>query len=93
MRRRASHTGSSSLGRIRITRNALDRNGKQMISVDVPILTRGLQFQPVTMSAEDQQIIDQKKLNNQAIAAIFGVPGYPARQCTPTPARRKAPRR
>ena len=46
----------------------------RMISGDVPILTRGLQFQPLTMSAEDQQIIDQKKLNNQTIAAIFGVP-------------------
>jgi len=40
----------------------------------VPILTRGLKFQPLTMSASDQQVIDQKKLNDRMIAAVFGVP-------------------
>jgi len=40
----------------------------------VPILTNGLKFQPLTMSASDQQVIDQKKLNDQMVAAVFGVP-------------------
>ena len=41
----------------------------------VPILTSGLKFQPIAMSNEDAQIVDQLKLNDQAIAAVFGVPG------------------
>jgi len=45
-----------------------------MVSGGVPILTAGLKFQPLTMSAEDQQIIDQKKLNDRMVAAVFGVP-------------------
>jgi len=40
----------------------------------VPILTSGLKFQPITMSAEDQQIIDQLKMNDRMVAAVFGVP-------------------
>ena len=40
----------------------------------VPILTNGLKFQPLTMSAEDQQIIEQMKLNDRKVAAVFGVP-------------------
>ena len=56
------------------TKKRWAETASRMISGDVPILTRGLKFQPITMSAEDQQIIDQKKLNNQTIAAIFGVP-------------------
>jgi HK97 family phage portal protein len=40
----------------------------------VPILTSGLTFQPLTMSAEDQQVIDQKRLNDRMVAAVFGVP-------------------
>jgi phage portal protein BeeE len=56
------------------TKKRWNETASKMTSGDVPILTRGLKFQPVTMSAEDQQIIDQKKLNNQTIAAIFGVP-------------------
>ena len=40
----------------------------------VPILTNGLKFQPLTMSAQDQQVIDQKKLNDRMVAAVFGVP-------------------
>jgi HK97 family phage portal protein len=40
----------------------------------VPILSQGLKFQPLTMSAEDQQVIDQKKLNDRMVAAVFGVP-------------------
>ena len=41
----------------------------------VPILTNGLKFQPISMSAEDSQIVDQLKLTDQSIAAVFGVPG------------------
>jgi HK97 family phage portal protein len=41
---------------------------------EVPILTRGLKFQPLTMSAQDQQIIEQRKLNDRMVAAVFGVP-------------------
>lgn len=41
---------------------------------DVPILTSGLKFAAVTMTAEDQQIIEQLKLNDQMVAAVFGVP-------------------
>jgi HK97 family phage portal protein len=40
----------------------------------VPILTHGLKFQPLTMSAEDQQVIEQRKLNDRMVAAVFGVP-------------------
>jgi HK97 family phage portal protein len=40
----------------------------------VPILTSGLKFQPMAVSNQDAQIIDQLKLNDQAIAAVFGVP-------------------
>jgi phage portal protein BeeE len=39
-----------------------------------PILTSGLKFQPVSLSAEDAKIIDQLKLNDRAVAAVFGVP-------------------
>jgi HK97 family phage portal protein len=47
---------------------------QNMTSGGVPILTNGLKFQPLTMSAEDQQVIDQKKLNDRMVAAVFGVP-------------------
>ena len=40
----------------------------------VPILTSGLKFQPISVSNEDAQIIDQLKLNDRTIAAVFGVP-------------------
>jgi HK97 family phage portal protein len=39
-----------------------------------PVLTRNLQFQPISMSAEDQQIIEQLKMNDRMVAAVFGVP-------------------
>ena len=47
---------------------------KNLAGGGVPILTRGLKFQPLTMSAEDQQVIDQQKMNDRKIAAVFGVP-------------------
>jgi HK97 family phage portal protein len=47
---------------------------QSMTAGGVPILTNGLKFQPLTMSAEDQQIIEQMKLNDRKVAAVFGVP-------------------
>jgi HK97 family phage portal protein len=40
----------------------------------VPILTYGLKFQPISMSAEDAQTIEQLKLTDRMVAAVFGVP-------------------
>lgn len=55
-------------------RNRWDDQAKGMNAGGVPILTSGLKFQPIAVSNEDQQIIEQLKLNDQAIAAVFGVP-------------------
>lgn len=41
----------------------------------VPILTHGIKFQPVALSAEDAATIEQLKLTDQMVAAVFGVPG------------------
>ena len=38
------------------------------------ILNQNMKFQPLTISNQDAQIIDQQKLNDQAVAAVFGVP-------------------
>lgn len=46
-----------------------------MAAGSVPILTNNLKFEPVTMSAEDAKTIEQLKLTDQTIAAVFGVPG------------------
>jgi HK97 family phage portal protein len=40
----------------------------------VPILTRGLKFNPVSVSNVDAQIVEQLKLSDRAVAAVFGVP-------------------
>jgi HK97 family phage portal protein len=40
----------------------------------VAILNQNVKFQPLTISNQDAQIIDQRKLNDQAVAAVFGVP-------------------
>jgi phage portal protein BeeE len=40
----------------------------------VPVLQQGIKFQPVTMSADDAKTIEQLKLNDRAVAAVFGVP-------------------
>ncbi len=40
----------------------------------VPVLSSGLKFSPVSMSNEDAQIVEQLKLNDRTIAAVFGVP-------------------
>jgi len=51
-----------------------ENTSQNLASGGVPILTHGLKFQPLTMSADDQQIIEQKKLNDKMVAAVFGVP-------------------
>lgn len=55
-------------------RKRWDEQASGMNAGGVPILSNGLKFQPVGMSNEDAQIIDQLKLNDQAIAGVFGVP-------------------
>jgi HK97 family phage portal protein len=35
---------------------------------------QGIKFEPLAISNQDAQIIDQRKLNDQAVAAVFGVP-------------------
>jgi HK97 family phage portal protein len=39
-----------------------------------PILTHGLKWQATSISQEDSQVVEQLKLNDRAIAAVFGVP-------------------
>jgi HK97 family phage portal protein len=56
------------------TKAIWNEHAQNLARGEVPILTRGLKFQPLTMSAEDQQVIDQQKLNDRKIAAVFGVP-------------------
>jgi HK97 family phage portal protein len=40
----------------------------------VPILTSGLKFNPISVSNQDAQIIEQLKLNDRTVAAVMGVP-------------------
>src|SRR5262249_44828196 len=56
-------------------RERWDAQAKGLNAGGVPILTYGLKFQPISMSNADAQIIEQLKLTDQAIAAVFGVPG------------------
>ena len=58
----------------------------------VPILTHGLKFQPISISAEDAQIVEQQKLTDQKIASVFGVPSILLR-ASPIPRRKRAPKR
>jgi HK97 family phage portal protein len=39
-----------------------------------PILTKKLQFQPISVSAEDQKVIETRQMNDRMVAAVFGVP-------------------
>lgn len=41
---------------------------------NVPILTNGFKFQPLSMSNADAQVVEQLRLNDRTIAAVFGVP-------------------
>ena len=40
----------------------------------VPILTSGLKFNPISVSNQDAQIIEQLKLTDRTVAAVMGVP-------------------
>lgn len=40
----------------------------------VPILTNGLQWQPLSVSAQDAQVVEALKLTNRDIATVFRVP-------------------
>jgi HK97 family phage portal protein len=51
-----------------------NEQAKGMNAGGVPILTHGLKFQPISISNEDAQVIEQLKLNDRTIAAVFGVP-------------------
>ena len=59
---------------VEILRNRWNEQAKGLNAGGVPILTHGLKFQPISISNEDAQIIDQLKLNDRTIAAVFGVP-------------------
>jgi HK97 family phage portal protein len=51
-----------------------DEQAKGMNSGGVPILTHGMKFQPISISNQDAQIIEQQKLTDTKIASVFGVP-------------------
>jgi HK97 family phage portal protein len=51
-----------------------NEQAKGMNAGGVPILTHGLKFQPISISNEDAQIVDQLRLNDRTIASVFGVP-------------------
>ena len=51
-----------------------NEQAKGMNAGGVPILTHGLKFQPISISNQDAQIIEQQKLTDTKIAAVFGVP-------------------
>ena len=51
-----------------------NEQAKGMNAGGVPILTHGLKFQPIAISNQDAQIIEQQKLTDTKIAAVFGVP-------------------
>jgi HK97 family phage portal protein len=55
-------------------RNRWNEQAKGLNTGGVPILTHGMKFQPISISNEDAQIVEQLKLNDRAIAAMFGVP-------------------
>ena len=55
-------------------RTRWDDQARGMNAGGTPILTSGLKFQSISVSNQDAQIIEQLKLNDQTIAAVFGVP-------------------
>src|SRR4029077_10872109 len=56
-------------------REAWKAQSSGMNAGGVPLLTMGVKFQPMSVSNEDAQIVEQLKLNDRTIAAVFGVPG------------------
>src|SRR4029077_18165880 len=51
-----------------------NEQAKGMNAGGVPILTHGLKFQPISISNQDAQIVEQQKLTDTKIASVFGVP-------------------
>ena len=51
-----------------------EEQAKGLNAGGTPILTHGMKFQPISISNEDAQIVDQLKLNDRTIASVFGVP-------------------
>src|SRR4029077_1558773 len=51
-----------------------NEQAKGMNAGGVPILTHGLKFQPISISNQDAQIVEQHKMTDQKIASVFGVP-------------------
>ena len=59
---------------VEILRARWNEQAKGLNAGGVPILTHGLKFQPIGISNEDAQVVDQLKHNDRTIAAVFGVP-------------------
>jgi len=51
-----------------------DEQARGMNAGGTPILTHGMKFQPISISNQDAQIVEQQKLTDQKIASVFGVP-------------------
>jgi len=51
-----------------------NEQAKGLNSGGVAILTQGLKYQPISISNEDAQVVEQLKLTDQKIASVFGVP-------------------
>lgn len=59
---------------MRQLRAAFDEQSKLWAQGGVPILGGGLTFQPMSISQNDSQLIDQQRLSVTDIARVFGVP-------------------
>jgi len=59
---------------VELLRARWNEQAKGLNAGGVPILTHGLKFQPIGISNEDAQVLDQLKHNDRTIAAVFGVP-------------------
>jgi HK97 family phage portal protein len=57
-----------------ILRARWNEQSKGLNAGGVPILSHGLKFQPISISAADAQIVEQQKLTDAKIASVFGVP-------------------
>jgi HK97 family phage portal protein len=55
-------------------RSRWDEQARGINAGGTPILTSGLEFKPIAVSNADAQLIEQLKLNDQTVAAVFGVP-------------------
>ena len=55
-------------------RGRWDEQAKGLAAGGTPILTSGLKFQPITVSAADAQFAEAMKLSDQQIAEVFRVP-------------------